>query len=90
MGPMSKIMSMIPGMGLPQGLATSDMDKQGGDQLLHYTCVMNSMTAQELDSDGKIFKDQPTRICRVARGAGVSIHEVQELMIQHEAVSIIH
>ncbi|KAJ3276003.1 Signal recognition particle [Terramyces sp. JEL0728] len=84
MGPMSKIMGMIPGM--PTGLANAAMDEHGGNKLKHYTCIMDSMTEQELDSDYKLFRSQPTRIYRVARGSGVVVQEVEELLTQHEAM----
>ncbi|KAI8916024.1 SRP54-type protein [Gorgonomyces haynaldii] len=81
MGPMSKIMGMIPGM-------NADMlgplaDQQGADKMKHYLCAMDSMTDQELDSDGKVFIKEPTRINRLARGAGVHVREIHELLIQY-------
>ncbi|KAJ3254037.1 Signal recognition particle [Boothiomyces macroporosus] len=84
MGPMSKIMGMIPGM--PAGLANAALDEHGGNKLKHYTCIMDSMTEQELDSDYKLFRSQPSRIYRVARGSGVVVQEVEELLTQHEAM----
>ena len=86
MGPMSKIMGMIPGM--PQGLSNDLMDNQGSQKLKHYTCLMDSMTEKELDSSAALFRDQPSRIYRVARGAGVTIQEVEELLAQHDAVCL--
>jgi signal recognition particle subunit SRP54 len=84
MGPMSKIMGMIPGM--PQELNADLMDQQGGAKLKHYTCVMDSMTEKELDSDSNFFKSRPSRIYRLAKGSGVPVQEIQELIMQHEAV----
>jgi signal recognition particle subunit SRP54 len=62
------------------------MDQQGGAKLKHYTCVMDSMTEKELDSDSNFFKTQPSRIYRLARGSGVTVQEIQELIMQQEAV----
>lgn len=47
------------------------------------------MTYLELDHlDGaKLFKNQPGRYARVARGAGVSIRDVQELIAQYTKFS---
>jgi signal recognition particle subunit SRP54 len=84
MGPMSKIMGMIPGM--PAELANSNMDEQGGSKLKHFTSAMNSMTKFELDSDGMVFRKEPSRLYRVSRGSGVTVQEIQELLIQHETV----
>ncbi|KAJ1550939.1 Signal recognition particle, partial [Nowakowskiella sp. JEL0078] len=79
MGPLSKVMGMIPGMG-PDMLQMGDT--QGADRLKKMMCVMDSMTDAELDSDGKIFYQQKTRIYRVARGSGAMVREVEELLAQ--------
>ncbi len=81
---MSKIMAMIPGFG--QGLNSELLDQHGGTKLKNYTCIMDSMNSKELDSNGQLFKNQPTRIYRIAKGSGVTIKEVQELIFQQEAV----
>jgi signal recognition particle subunit SRP54 len=84
MGPLSQIMAMLPGM--PQGLSSSLLDEQGGKKLKHFTCVMDSMTEQELESDSKLFREQPRRIYRLALGSGISVQEIQELLLQHGTV----
>ncbi|VDN44219.1 unnamed protein product, partial [Dibothriocephalus latus] len=47
--------------------------------------IMDSMNDVELDSDegSRLFNRQPSRIQRVARGAGVSQGEVKQLLTQH-------
>eukprot|EP01137_Pigoraptor_chileana_P017563 Opistho-2@75813 len=82
MGPMGKIMSMIPGFG-------SDFLTKGGEQesmrrLKRCMTIMDSMTDDELDSDGKMFTTQPTRVNRVSRGAGVHPREVLDLLSQYK------
>jgi signal recognition particle subunit SRP54 len=42
--------------------------------------VMDSMTTAELDSDGKPFNMQPSRLARVARGSGTSKVMVAEVL----------
>jgi signal recognition particle subunit SRP54 len=84
MGPMSKIIAMIPGFG--QGMNSELLDQHGGTKLKKYTCIMDSMNNKELDSNGQLFKNEPTRIHRIAKGSGVTIEEIQELMLQQEAV----
>ncbi|MCL4127032.1 UNVERIFIED_CONTAM: hypothetical protein GTU68_061856 [Idotea baltica] len=83
MGPMSQIMGMLPGF-------SSDFLSKGGEQesmarLKRLMTLMDSMTDEELDSlDGnKLFSKQPSRISRVARGAGVLEIEVKELLNQY-------
>lgn len=81
MGPISKVMSMMPGM-------TSDMfqgsDAEMGDRLRRCMIMMDSMTSNELDSDGKLFNHQPSRVIRVARGSGSSLADVEMLLLQHK------
>lgn len=84
MGPFSQIMGMIPGF-------SSDFLTKGGEQesmarLKKLMTIMDSMNDKELDSlDGeRLFTRQTGRIQRVARGAGVSIREVNELLAQYK------
>lgn len=37
----------------------------------------------ELDSDAKMFRKEPSRVLRVARGSGNPVHEVKLLLLQH-------
>ncbi|KAI8829163.1 SRP54-type protein [Chytridium lagenaria] len=69
MGSMSKMMGMMPG--IPQEMEAKK-----------FLCMLDSMTEQELDSDGKIFFQQPTRIVRVAKGSGTVVREVEEMLSQ--------
>ncbi|KAB7507451.1 Signal recognition particle protein [Armadillidium nasatum] len=87
MGPVSQIMGMLPGF-------SSDFLSKGGEQesmarLKRLMTLMDSMTDEELDSlDGnKLFSKQPSRISRVARGAGVLEIEVKELLNQYAKFS---
>ena len=41
----------------------------------------------ELDSDGKCFVNEPSRLTRVARGSGTSVRELEELLSQHRVFS---
>lgn len=45
------------------------------------------MTDFELDSDGKIFTSQPTRMTRIARGSGTSVREIEDLLTQHRLMA---
>ncbi|WPH03887.1 Signal recognition particle 54 kDa protein, protein [Acrodontium crateriforme] len=79
MGPLSKLGGMVPGLsGLMQGMD----DEEGGMKLKRMVFICDSMTNKELDSDGKIFVQEPTRMVRVARGSGTSVREVEELLSQ--------
>lgn len=83
MGPFSQIMGMIPGFG--QDFMTKGGEQESKARLEHLMTMMDSMSDGELDSQlgAKLFSKQPTRITRVARGAGVMESEVKALLTQH-------
>lgn len=83
MGPINQIMGMIPGFGTE--FLSKGTEKESAARLKRMMCIMDSMSDKELDSqDGaKLFSKTPGRYHRVARGAGVSAKEVQELLTQY-------
>ncbi|RPA73498.1 signal recognition particle protein [Ascobolus immersus RN42] len=84
MGPLSKMAGMIPGLGqMTQGLD----DEDGAMKLKRMLFICDSMNAAELDSDGKIFIEQPTRMTRIARGSGTSVREVEDVLTQHRVMA---
>lgn len=84
MGPLSKMASMVPGMG--QMMGGMD-DEEGSTKLRRMITIMDSMTNAELDSDGKIFINQPSRMTRVAHGSGTSVREVEETLTQQRVMA---
>merc|ERR1711874_593527 len=90
LGPISQVMGMIPGL-------TSVFGQQGGQvsdqesmrRLKRLMTIMDSMNDKELDDMGanKTFTRQPTRITRVAWGAGVTEGEVMMLLDQYKKFS---
>ncbi len=84
MGPLSKMAGMIPGMsGMMQGMD----DEEGSMKLKRMIYICDSMTMKELDSDGKMFIEQPTRMTRIAYGSGTSVREVEDLLTQHKMMA---
>ncbi|KAJ2423645.1 Signal recognition particle, partial [Coemansia sp. RSA 2524] len=81
MGPLSKIMGMMPGMS-PEMMQGFDAD-ESTRRLRSYMCVFDSMTETELNGDGAVFSNE-RRLHRVARGAGVRPVEIQALLYQHQ------
>lgn len=78
MGPLSKVMEMIPGMGQLQ-LPKEMLSVQEG-KLKKWKHAMNSMTKEELEDPETI---SGTRIERIAKGAGVSTGDVRDLVKQY-------
>ena len=82
LGPLQKVMGMIPGMGsLMKHLDDVDAE-QGMKRMLG---IVDSMTADEKRNPTKVI-DQGRRR-RIAAGAGVEPHEVTELVKQFSAMS---
>ena len=79
MGPLSKVLEMMPGMGQLQipkeALAGQEV------KLDHWKIIMGSMTKEELE-DPEVMNS--SRIDRVAKGSGMPEREVRELIKQHK------
>jgi len=78
MGPLDKVMQMIPGfsnMQLPEG-----MDASG--KLKNFINIMDSMTDEELDSPNPIKLLTDSRLERISRGSGRPMIEVRLLLEQ--------
>ncbi|MEM2192138.1 MAG: signal recognition particle protein Srp19, partial [Candidatus Hadarchaeales archaeon] len=78
MGPLKKIMQMIPGVGVS---IPEDQLKIGEEKLKRFKVIMQSMTKEELDNP-KIIN--ASRIRRIAKGSGTSEADVRELLKQYE------
>jgi len=82
MGPLNKVMEMIPGFSNLLKQAGSNVDSSV--KLKIYMTIMDSMTDEELD-DSRWLNDKNTRdsrVNRIARGSGRSLREVAELLTQ--------
>ena len=80
MGPMSKIVSMLPSFG---GAKLDDQQLvQTQQRMRRFRAILDSMTPGELDDAGLIKSD---RIHRIARGSGTKPPEVRALLKQYEA-----
>ncbi|MFO8016323.1 MAG: signal recognition particle receptor subunit alpha [Candidatus Woesearchaeota archaeon] len=80
MGPLSKIMDMVPGMGkmnIPQ-----DMLNVQEDKMKRWKFAMDSMTKEELEEPDKI---SGSRIDRIAKGSGLNTSDVRELLKQYKS-----
>lgn len=85
MGPLTNIASMIPGM---SGIMNQIGEEETSKKIKNMVYIMDSMTTKELDSDGRIFTQEPERILRVARGAGCSAVEVEMVLQQQRMMAL--
>ena len=79
MGPLNKIMEMVPGMG--QIKLPKDMIKVQEGKLKKWKFVMQSMTQDELERPDEVISQD--RIERIAKGSGCSAKDVRELIKQY-------
>jgi len=78
MGPLSKVVEMIPGMGglkIPKEMLEGQEDK-----MKRWKFILNSCTKEELE-DPEIITS--LRVDRIAKGSGSTTHEVRELLKQY-------
>jgi signal recognition particle subunit SRP54 len=81
MGPLKKLMEMLPLGGLGVDVNLDDtMYQVTEDKLKRYKVMMDSMTEEEL-TETKIIDGSRTR--RIARGSGTATAEVNELIKYH-------
>ncbi|MBT7496800.1 hypothetical protein HN662_00540 [Candidatus Woesearchaeota archaeon] len=80
MGPMSKVMEMIPGMSQVK-MPKEALQVQEG-KLKKWRFIMDSCTKEELEEPDKVITGD--RVERIAKGAGTSTHEVRELLKQYK------
>ena len=77
MGPLKKVMSLIPGMSKMEDKINYEESQK---RLGLYKCIMDSMTMEEKD-DPSIIK--ASRVQRIAVGSGTTVHDVRELLKQY-------
>jgi signal recognition particle subunit SRP54 len=78
MGPLKKVMQMIPGVGVS---IPEEQMKIGEEKLKKFKVIMQSMTKEEMETP-KILN--ASRIRRVAKGSGTKESDVKELLKQYE------
>ncbi|HLC72681.1 MAG TPA: signal recognition particle receptor subunit alpha [Candidatus Nanoarchaeia archaeon] len=78
MGPLSKIMEMIPGMGKIQ-MPKEALQVQE-EKIILWKHIMSSCTKQELEHPDTLTKN---RIERIATGSGVAVKDVRDLLKQY-------
>ncbi|SCW01309.1 LAFE_0D09736g1_1 [Lachancea fermentati] len=84
MGPLSNIANMIPGMG---NMMNQVSEEETTQKMKRMVFVLDSMTKQELESDGRIFIKEPSRLIRVARGSGTTVFDVEMILMQQQMMA---
>ncbi len=79
MGPLGKVLEMIPGLG--QLNLPKDMLKVQEGKLTKWKFAMDSMTKKELEEPENI---DVSRLERISQGSGISVKEIRELLKQHK------
>ena len=84
MGGISKLKSMIPGLG--KAKISEEMLGTQEQKIAKWKHILKSMTKQERD-DPTLFDKQPSRMTRVAKGAGVNKTDIKSLLKQYKMLS---
>ena len=82
LGPINKILGMIPGMGAMQGMLENVDAEKDMKQLVG---IIDSMTPDERRNPSKVVDQSRRR--RIAAGAGVEPHQVNELVKQFDTMA---
>lgn len=77
MGPLDKILGMLPQIGPMKDLQKANIDEK---QLVHTEAIINSMTPQER-CHHQIINGQRRK--RIARGSGTTVNQVNQLLKQY-------
>lgn len=77
LGPLSNVMSMIPGF---SAMANKDGDQASAQKTQRWLTLMDSMTEEELDSPPSLVYKCESRMQRIAQGAGVHPEHLTNLM----------
>jgi signal recognition particle subunit SRP54 len=85
MGPMSQVMSMIPGFS--NAIMPAGHEKESAARVKKFMCIMDSMTDKELDSSSTKMLGEQSRLERWARGSGAHPAEVAQLLEEYKRLA---
>jgi len=82
LGPLNKVMGMIPGMSqMTEAIGDEDVEKE----MKRFVGMIDSMTPEERRHPSRVIDQSRRR--RIAAGAGVEPHQVNELVKQFDAMA---
>ena len=85
MGPLHKILEMLPGAGLLLGQLDASQAKLGEERIKKWLAIIESMTYEELDRPELVERDK-RRMRRIARGSGTTVEDVKELLAYYKTM----
>jgi len=80
LGPLGKIMKMVPGLGFD---LTDSMEQLSEEKMDSWKAIIHSMTPEERENPKKL---NASRVRRIARGSGCREKDVKDLVRQFEAM----
>mgnify|MGYP001565150545 FL=1 len=83
-GSFDKIKSMIPGLG--QAKIPDNMLENQQTKIARWEHILKSMTKEEKQNPD-LFKEEHSRINRIAKGAGVTTNEIKSLLKQYDMLN---
>lgn len=83
MGPLHKILEMLPGASILLGNLDREKARLGEEKIRKWIAIIESMTYDELDHPELIERDK-RRMRRIARGSGTSLEDVRELLAYYK------
>ncbi len=84
MGPLSKVLQMLPGIGLASKI-TEEATKLGEKKIDKWLAIIQSMTYEELDNPEIINR---RRMRRIAIGSGTTTDDVKELLAYYRNLKV--
>mmetsp|Transcript_10253 Transcript_10253/g.26286 ORF Transcript_10253/g.26286 Transcript_10253/m.26286 type:complete len:494 (-) Transcript_10253:157-1638(-) len=85
MGPMSQIMGLIPGFS--NALMPKGQEKESQARIKRMMTLMDSMTEEELNSTNIKMLTEPSRVDRIARGAGRRREDMLQLLEEYKRLA---
>ncbi|MCE4601141.1 MAG: signal recognition particle protein Srp54 [Desulfurococcales archaeon] len=84
MGPLSKVLQMLPGFGLMAQL-NEETARLGEEKIKKWLAIIESMTYEELDKPEIIDR---SRMRRIAFGSGTTMDDVKELLVYYKNLKL--
>ena len=85
LGPLDKIMDLIPGLGKAKEKIPENLLGTQEERIKKWGYAINSMTKEEKENP-EIIEKQTSRMQRIAKGAGITTSDVRSLLKQYKLI----